>query len=381
MKKFFVSYRRSDSEEVAGRISDWLIREFGRSAVFFDVDSIPPGVDFREYMQQALDECAVFLAILGPCWLSADDGSGGRRLDREDDHVRIELDSALNTDVSLVPLLVRGAEMPTERELPGALGSFSFKHAMRIRSGGTFRTDIDALIAALRRQLSAKAVVDIHDSDEGDVGTSLERGFVSGRWDVSLHVEPGVESSVSMSPGAAFVILGEEEYKNDTWTHVRCEDEREGWIKERVAVEETDNVRIAPCSRRDRRTFFSTLHEQPSRAGFILRRVHVTKNGRGNGGSMDVLPFSDHKWGDVNIDLPRIREIRIDRRGDTPRVMIQTERSTYDGELAPADSTRRALLIVSRPFVGLSDVSNEIDLRTVEYAHLQKLDAQVNAEK
>jgi hypothetical protein len=41
--RIFISYRRSDSEHVAGRMYDWLSREFGQENVFKDVDSIPIG--------------------------------------------------------------------------------------------------------------------------------------------------------------------------------------------------------------------------------------------------------------------------------------------------------------------------------------------------
>src|SRR5262245_34203605 len=40
----FISYRRDDSAGIAGRIYDRLIQEFGRNAVFKDVDSIPLGI-------------------------------------------------------------------------------------------------------------------------------------------------------------------------------------------------------------------------------------------------------------------------------------------------------------------------------------------------
>ena len=44
--QIFISYRRTDSD-IAGRIADHLLAEFGRDSVFLDVDSIPVGRDFR----------------------------------------------------------------------------------------------------------------------------------------------------------------------------------------------------------------------------------------------------------------------------------------------------------------------------------------------
>ncbi len=39
MSKIFLSYRREDTADVTGRIDDRLVQQFGREAVFMDVDS------------------------------------------------------------------------------------------------------------------------------------------------------------------------------------------------------------------------------------------------------------------------------------------------------------------------------------------------------
>jgi hypothetical protein len=44
----FVSYRRQQSKDVAGRLYDRLADRFGEGQVFMDVDAIEPGVDFAE---------------------------------------------------------------------------------------------------------------------------------------------------------------------------------------------------------------------------------------------------------------------------------------------------------------------------------------------
>ncbi len=71
--RIFVSYRRSDSADIAGRIYDRLIVRFGKDPVFKDVDSIPLGFDFKEYLDKKVGECDVLLAIIGDHWLDASD--------------------------------------------------------------------------------------------------------------------------------------------------------------------------------------------------------------------------------------------------------------------------------------------------------------------
>jgi len=81
----FISYRRDDSGESAGRIYDWLLHKFPYGAVFKDVDSIPLGVDFREHLQSALNRCRVVLVLIGPKWSGICDPAGNRRLDNPAD--------------------------------------------------------------------------------------------------------------------------------------------------------------------------------------------------------------------------------------------------------------------------------------------------------
>ena len=92
----FLSYRRSDSRDVTGRIYDLLVEQFGDDAVFRDIDSIPiTSLSFPEFLEQALRETRVVLVVVGPDWVDARDETGQRRLDDEGDYVRIEVETAL----------------------------------------------------------------------------------------------------------------------------------------------------------------------------------------------------------------------------------------------------------------------------------------------
>jgi len=65
MAKIFISYRRDDSPWPTGRIYDRLKDRFGPENVFFDVDSIPLGVDFREHLDEKIKACDLVLAVIG----------------------------------------------------------------------------------------------------------------------------------------------------------------------------------------------------------------------------------------------------------------------------------------------------------------------------
>ncbi|GAB4481804.1 MAG: hypothetical protein Kow00124_29960 [Anaerolineae bacterium] len=144
----FISYRRSDSADATGRLYDRLVAHYGRERIFKDVDSIPLGADFRQVIDGAVGGCAVVLAIIGRGWLSARD-EGGRRLDDPADFVRLEIESALRRGIPVIPVLVSGAVMPRETELPQALRELTYRNGTPVRPDPDFHADVDRLIRAL----------------------------------------------------------------------------------------------------------------------------------------------------------------------------------------------------------------------------------------
>jgi len=120
----FVSYRRSDSQGEAGRLFDELVQSFGEDTVFMDVAAIEAGRDFRKAIEEGVVKCGVLLVLMGPEWLDAKDETGARRLNDPGDFVRIETASALKRDIPVIPVLVRGAQMPRAEQLPDELRSW-----------------------------------------------------------------------------------------------------------------------------------------------------------------------------------------------------------------------------------------------------------------
>jgi hypothetical protein len=141
----FISYRRADSGDVTGRIHDRLAASLGAEQVFTDVDSIPLGVDFREHVSGILGRTDCMLAVVGCDWLTAADAAGKRRLDDPADLVRIEIETALARGVPVIPLLVGGAQMPTEADLPASLRGLAFRNGMSVRPNPDFHRDVDRL--------------------------------------------------------------------------------------------------------------------------------------------------------------------------------------------------------------------------------------------
>lgn len=155
MPAVFISYRRADSASAAGRIDDQLVARFGRASVFKDVDSIPPGVDFARYIEDAIQQSAVALVIIGPRWLTASAGPFQRRLDDPADFVRIEIETAARLGVPIIPLLVDGATMPPAARLPTSLRLLASLNALPVRPDPDFHRDMGRVIPAVERLMAA----------------------------------------------------------------------------------------------------------------------------------------------------------------------------------------------------------------------------------
>ena len=150
----FVSYRRQDESHLAGRLYDRLVDRFGEGQVFMDVDTIEPGIDFAEEINRAVAACKVLVAVIGPNWLTATDEQGRRRLDAQDDFVRLEIEAALARGVRVIPILAQGAVMPGPQDLPESIASLAVRNALLIRHE-SFRYDAGRLVTAVERVLAS----------------------------------------------------------------------------------------------------------------------------------------------------------------------------------------------------------------------------------
>jgi TIR domain len=153
MSKIVISYRRSDALGTARNIFDRLAAHYGRDSVFMDIDSIPFGIDFREHINEALQECQVLVAVVGPNWLGARDQVPSRIMD-ENDLVRIEVEAALQRRIPVIPILVDQAVMPKVTDLPEGLKDFAFRNAAEVDVGRDFNQHVDRLLRSMDRLLA-----------------------------------------------------------------------------------------------------------------------------------------------------------------------------------------------------------------------------------
>lgn len=137
--RIFISYRRKDTGQLAGRLLDWISLRFPKSRVFIDVESIQPGLDFATVIDMSVRDSDVFLAIIGSNWNTL------KRTAEDPDYYVLEIRTALQHDVRVVPVLADGATMPDESDMPTEIRDLARKQGVRLAQE-SFKSDVSRLL-------------------------------------------------------------------------------------------------------------------------------------------------------------------------------------------------------------------------------------------
>jgi TIR domain len=160
MPTVFLSYRRSDTGGEAGRLADTFQQKLSDGLTFRDVSNIPLGERFDAVLRKELVAAKTVLILIGPTWLT----ELQQRLTQPDvDYLRVEVSTALATRKRVIPILLKGAALPTAQDLPEDIDSLAKCQAMTLRDE-SWSQDVDRLIDAIGRpypwkNLALRAVV------------------------------------------------------------------------------------------------------------------------------------------------------------------------------------------------------------------------------
>jgi len=154
----FINYRREDASGYARLLYESLCRpdRFGPDHIFMDVSAIRPGADFAKVIEEEVAACHAVLVVIGREWLDCSAG-GRRRLEDPADFVRLEIAAALARDTLVIPVLVEGASMPREQDLPADLKPLARRQALEL-SDGRWEYDVGRLLDTLEASLGEKSV-------------------------------------------------------------------------------------------------------------------------------------------------------------------------------------------------------------------------------
>jgi hypothetical protein len=160
LPSIFISYRRQDTGGHVGRLADELGRRLRSTTVFFDVTAIPDGEDFITAIQEQIRKSDVVLIAIGRQWIDARDDQDRRRLDDPEDLVRLEIETALEAKVRIVPILIEDAAMPRADQLPGSIRKLHRLNARKLRNAD-WEPDIERLVAGLKQPFGLTAAATV----------------------------------------------------------------------------------------------------------------------------------------------------------------------------------------------------------------------------
>jgi TIR domain len=147
-RKIFISYRREDAGANVLGISQYLEHQFGPKNVFIDVD-MRAGAYFPTVLKQRLAKSKVMLVLIGPEWINAAHQDGGRRLDKPDDWVRLEIAQALKRNMPIIPVRVGNTFLPNREHLPSDIRGLLDHQAVSVTLAG-FRHEMASLTRDIR---------------------------------------------------------------------------------------------------------------------------------------------------------------------------------------------------------------------------------------
>jgi hypothetical protein len=139
--RIFLSYRRSDSEADAGRLGDTLRRILGDERVFTDAEDIEFGANWERVVDHTLQDCVALLLVIGPAW-------------KLTDSIKYEVGLALNSGISIIPILVRGGKWPSPADdLPSNLQSLRKLNAIAL-DHSNWTLDVSRVSRLLEKMLA-----------------------------------------------------------------------------------------------------------------------------------------------------------------------------------------------------------------------------------
>ena len=163
MSLIFVSYRRQDTQSATGRLCDKLQMHFSVDQVFHDIESIEPGSSFPAIIASKIAESSIVLVMIGRHWLDSAGNDGRSRLFDPEDYLRLEIATALQRDIPVIPVLVEGAVMPPASALPEPIAALAARQALEITEP-RWQYDSDLLVKEIERFVAPEGTSTMEDA-------------------------------------------------------------------------------------------------------------------------------------------------------------------------------------------------------------------------
>ncbi|MBU0596386.1 toll/interleukin-1 receptor domain-containing protein, partial [Candidatus Bipolaricaulota bacterium] len=153
--RLFINYRTEDTGPTASHLAAALTHLFGQERVFIDHRDIEPSEPWPDRIRAEIERATVVLALIGDRWISVQDPeTGERRLDQEGDWVREELGESLSRGTVILPVLVDGAKLPSDRALSRlpTIKRLTESQAVTLHNRDRWEEDLRKICAFLERR-------------------------------------------------------------------------------------------------------------------------------------------------------------------------------------------------------------------------------------
>jgi hypothetical protein len=150
-RRVFLSYRREDSIDASFRLYDALANRFGDEHVFIDIDSIDPGQDFEQAINEHIASCDALVVVIGQRWADLmQESQDAQRTAQGRDYVVLEIEAGLQAGLLVIPVLIHGAQAPTPEQVPPTIVALCRRQALEC-SHRSWSYDVGKLIDAIER--------------------------------------------------------------------------------------------------------------------------------------------------------------------------------------------------------------------------------------
>jgi pterin-4a-carbinolamine dehydratase len=197
----FISYRRDDEGPASRFVKAELDDVFGSEHVFMDLDNIQSGDQWKDIIKTNLEACDCLIVIIGRNWLRVQDEFFVRRIDKKDDWVRIEIETALRRGIKIIPLFIGGA-LTQKEALPKSIQKLLDSQGMMI-SAITWQNDIAALVDRLVALGFKRTGTDIEFPNPKGIKDTFPLAMTESELKDALIDLPGWEITYAPIPGQA----------------------------------------------------------------------------------------------------------------------------------------------------------------------------------
>ena len=172
----------------------------GFTNVFVDIDGIPTADDFKDRIRKEIRDSDLIVAVIGKNW---HDILRQRSKGRERDILEREIKTALRHDKEILPILVDGAEMPSEYDLPPGIAPFHYRSALTVTRDQTLEALVSRFAALYDKVSRARRLREIWR--KAYIGGALFAYFVCA---ILIHIVGYVEYGAEPWSGMAQIWSG-----------------------------------------------------------------------------------------------------------------------------------------------------------------------------